>query len=429
MGLGIDEVVDSTINFSRKNYCDYFPENPYPDDIKRVGNSIKSKKMQTFIQKFLDKGLRYLLKKDGAGFLDEYYSYIERIYNYEIPLRDIASKGKIKKSISAYIEDCKTLTKAGRPKSRQAHMELAIKDNIKVDMGDTLYYINTGKSKSQADVKKVTHYYVTSSDLMGEVRKDMRTIFEREHKKYKKENPSDKNISLDDFVKKYHPEAIKEEEIILNAMLLSRDIIDNEEDIYCKDGEEYNVSKYIDMFNKRITGLLVCFKKEIRDKILITNPCDRPVFTTSDMELCSGEPNKPTDQDTYEALMTMEDKEIKFWAAHPEFDVPFLKECNMDWDEIYSEYTERIENERKLGIDKIRAVYDNILSSLTQADITALEEDGTLPSDLDKIITIEPLTGSFISKEYPDIVIGTVSDIVDAVYYKNELNIDDSDIN
>ena len=28
MGLGIDEVVDSTINFSRKNYCDYFPENP-----------------------------------------------------------------------------------------------------------------------------------------------------------------------------------------------------------------------------------------------------------------------------------------------------------------------------------------------------------------------------------------------------------------
>ena len=34
------------------------------------------------------------------------------------------------------------------------------KDNIKVDMGDTLYYINTGKSKSQADVKKVTHYYV-----------------------------------------------------------------------------------------------------------------------------------------------------------------------------------------------------------------------------------------------------------------------------
>ena len=45
MGLGIDEVVDSTINFSRKNYADYFPENPYPEDVKKVGNSVKSKKM------------------------------------------------------------------------------------------------------------------------------------------------------------------------------------------------------------------------------------------------------------------------------------------------------------------------------------------------------------------------------------------------
>ena len=41
MGLGIDEVVSSTINFSRKNYADYFPENPYPKDVKLVGNTIK----------------------------------------------------------------------------------------------------------------------------------------------------------------------------------------------------------------------------------------------------------------------------------------------------------------------------------------------------------------------------------------------------
>ena len=188
MGLGIDEIVDSTINFSRKNYCDYFPENPYPEDIKRVGNSIKSKKMQSFIQKFLDKGLRFLLKKDGAGFLDEYYSYIERIYNYEIPLKDIASKGKVKKSISNYIEDCKVLTKAGRPKSRQAHMELAIKEGVKVDMGDTLYYVNTGTSKSHADVKKVMHFYVDSKDLFGNERKDMKSVYEKEYKQLKNKN-------------------------------------------------------------------------------------------------------------------------------------------------------------------------------------------------------------------------------------------------
>ena len=426
MGLGIDEVVDSTINFSRKNYCDFFPENPYPEDIKKVGNSIKSKKMATFIQKFLDKALRLLLQKNGAGFLDEYYSYIEKIYNYEIPLKDIASKGKVKKSLAAYIEDCKTLTKAGRPKSRQAWMELAIRDGIKVDMGDTLYYINTGQSKSQADVKKVVHYYVKSTDMFGEeVKRDLRTTFEKEHKKYKKENPQFNSITLDEFILKFHPEAVKEEEIILNAMLLSQDIIDSEEDIYCKEGEEYNVPKYIDMFNKRITGLLVCFKKDIRDKILITNPSERPVFTSAEMELCSGEPNKASDQDTYEALMTMEDKEIKFWSAHPEFEIPFLEECDMNWEEIHQGYLDKLEYERQIGIDNVRRTYDEVLSTLTQADIDAIEEEGILPSKLEKIIDIDPVTGFFVSKEYPDIVIGNINDMIDAVYYKGVF---DSDI-
>lgn len=429
MGLGIDEVVDSTINFSRKNYADYFPENPYPEDVKKVGNSVKSKKMAGFIAKFLDKGIRLLLQKNGAGFLDEYYSYLEKIYNYEIPLKDIASKGKVKKSINAYIEDCKVITKAGRPKSRQAWMELAIRDGIKVDMGDTLYYINTGKSKSQADVKKVTHYYINSTNLFDVEKTDMKTVYEKEFKKYKKENPNEK-ISLDDYVQKFYPEAVKEEEIVFNSMLLPREVVDSEEDIFCKDGEEYNVPKYIDMFNKRITGLLVCFKKEIRDKILITNPANRPVFTTAEMELCSGEPNKPTDQDTFTALMTMEDKEIRFWEANPEFEIPFIEECDMNWDDIYQDYKERMEKEKELGIDNVRKVYDDVLNELTIDDIEELEENGTLPLKLEKIIEIDPKTGNFVSKEYPDIVIGSVSDMIDAVYYKNVFDNDyeESDI-
>lgn len=428
MGLGIDEVVQATINFSRKNYCDYFPENDYPEDIKKVGNSIKSKKIPAYIQKFLDRGLRLLLQKKGAEFLDEYYAYVEKIYNYEIPLKDIASKAKVKKTVAAYLEDCKTLTKAGRPKSRQAHMELVIKDNVRVDLGDTLYYINTGKSKSQSDVKKVTHYYVNSEDLFGVERKDMKSVFEKEYKKHKKESSEDKSITLDTFVQKFHPEAVKEEEIILNSQLLPREIIDSEEDFYCEDGIEYNVPKYIEMFNKRITGLLVCFKKDIRDKILITNPENRPVFTSSDMELSSGEPNKPGDQDTYEALMTMEDKEIRFWEAHPEFDIPFLTECDMDWEEIHSDYEERMAREKELGIDNVRKIYEEVISNMTMEDMEELENEGKLPSQLDKIIDIDPVTGNFVSKEYPDIVIGTIADMLDAIMLSSELNIDDSDI-
>ena len=163
MGLGIDEIVSSTINFSRKNYADHFPEKPHPKDVKLVGNTIKSKRMATYISKFLEKGIRLLLNNNGSGFLEEYYNYIEKIYNFQIPLRDIASKGKIKKSINEYLEDIKQVTKAGRPKSRQAWYELAIKENLKVDNGDTVYYINTGTSKSHADVKKVTHWFIVEN--------------------------------------------------------------------------------------------------------------------------------------------------------------------------------------------------------------------------------------------------------------------------
>lgn len=419
MGLGIDEVVESTINFSRKNYADYFPEKSYPEDVKKVGNTIKSKKMPEYIAKFLDKGIRLLLQKKGSEFLDEYYAYIEKIYNYAIPLKDIASKGKVKKTVADYKEDCNTLTKAGRPKSRQAHMELAIKEGIKVDMGDTLYYINIGKSKSQSDVKKVVHYYVTVDDLFGSAKKDMRSTYEREFKKFKQENTPSVDYTLNDYVKQHHPEAVQEEEIILNAVLLPNDVIDSDEDVFCEDNMEYNVPKYIDQFNKRITALLVCFPKIIRDRILITNPADRPIFTEEEMKLSSGEPNKPSDQDTYEELMTMEDKEIRFWMAHPEFEIPFVKECDIDWEETKNEYLTRMEREKELGINTIREKYAEIVGKLTMTEFEAFENDGKLPASLTKIISVDPATGHFVAKQFPDVVIGTVNDFLDSVIYKD----------
>ena len=66
MGLGIDEVVESTINFSRKNYSDYFEDGT----IKMVGNTIKSKKMPEYIAKFLSVGIRLLLEGKGQEFIE-----------------------------------------------------------------------------------------------------------------------------------------------------------------------------------------------------------------------------------------------------------------------------------------------------------------------------------------------------------------------
>ena len=427
MGLGIDEIVSSTINFSRKNYADHFPDKPYPEDVKMVGNTIKSKKMPEYIEKFLDKGIRLLLKNDGQGFLNEYYDYVDKIYSYRIPLKEIASRGKVKKTLNEYVEDCKTITKAGRPKSRQAWMELALKDNLSVNLGETLFYINTGKSKSQSDVKKVTHYYEVGG-LFGD-KMDMRVALEKEWKAAPKTKTivDGVQLSLNEDVKEYHPEITIEDEILLNAMLLPRDMVDAEKDIFCKDvpGMEYNVPKYISQFNNRIKPLLVCFPKEIRDKILISNPSDRPYFTEEQSRLSSGEPNNEGDQDTFEQLMTMEDKEIKFWKAHPEFKIPFLEECGMNWDEIVKDYDERMAREKQLGIDHVREEVEKAIDKMTGEDFDAFEDDGEVPASLKKLVDFDPVTSNFVDKTYPDIVIMTIYDLLDARYAKQNENGED----
>ena len=382
--------------------------------MKLVGNSVKSKKMQSYIAKFLDKGIRHLLKNDGAGFLEEYYNYIEKIYNYQIPLKDIASKGKIKKSLNEYLEDMKTITKAGRPKSRQAWYELAIREGIKVDNGDTIYYINTGKSKSQADIKKVTRWFDIVTTLIGEEKTDITAKIEKEYKIYKKNNKDNNTIlEKEEWIKITYPTATKEDEIIMNCVLLPREILEKDEDVFCSDDIEYNTAKYIDAFNKRITPLLVCFKREIRDRILINNPNDRQYFTEEESQLCSGEPNKISDQDTYEQLMTMEDKEIKFWTKY-NLTPPFIEECGMGkWEDIVSDYEERMIKEKELGIDKEREYYNDCLSKLTSENINEFIEDGTIPASLSKIVELNPVTMDFVSKQYKDIVIGNIYDILD----------------
>ena len=421
MGLVIDEIVDATINFSRKNYADYFPDEPYPKDVKMVGNTIKSKKMPEYIAKFLDKGVRLLLQNKGGEFLTEYYNYIEKIYNYQIPIRQIASKGKIKKTIEEYKLDCQTLTKAGSKKSRQAWMELAINNNLKVDLGQTLYYINTGTKKADADVKKITHYYKTDGDTgeKVEITKDIEKawrLYQKENKDKIKSATKGYYLTKNELIQGEYPLAVCEDEIILNTVLVPADIIDNESDVLCKDGEEYNVPKYIEQFNKRITPLLVCFSKDIRDKILIDNPSDRKFFTEEESKLCSGQPNKDGDQDSYEQIMTMEDKEIKFWLRHPEWEIPFLKECNMDWEKIKSDYIERIEKEKQLGVDKIREQFDSIINNLKPEDLDEIE-DGVLPSAIEKLVVLDPKTSRLMSKEFDDVVIATIYDLFDLREY------------
>lgn len=384
MGLGVDEFCDSTINFSRKNYADKLASGK----TKKVGNTIKSRRMAGYIDNFLSPAIDLLLNGKGLEFLNMYYDYIDKIYNFQIPVKDIASKGKIKKTLKEYVTDCNTLTKAGSKKARQAWYELALENNLKVDLNDTIYYVNTASNNSQSsDVKKVLHQYTIVDGEEVELKGKVKTNILKEWAE--KNNVDYKSLKTKDVKEILKPHIKREyEEIILNCKMIPTEIAEAEEDLLCcdiSDDFEYNVDKYITMFNKRISVLLVCFSPDIRNRILITKPSDRPTFTEKECELSCGYPNKETDQDTYEALMTPERKEIEFWLSVDKVP-PFAKECSIDWDKLVRDYKELKERETDIIFQEENTKYLTALANLTKEDYMAFEEDEKIPKSIDDIV-------------------------------------------
>lgn len=439
MGLDEDEVIPANITCARKNYLDLLDNG----EVKMVGNTLKSKKMPIYIEKFIAKAAELLLHNKGKEFIEYYYDYIEKIYNMQIPLKDIASVGKIKTSIKEYKEGCKQLTAAGSKKARQAWYELAIKENLNVNMGDSIYYINTGKKKGDSDVKRITKFYYMNNgekidyavDEKGEKMLDRRgnvisltKYLEKQFNLYKKEHKGTKT-KIYDFGKTLFPNLEEDDIVIFNCVLLTNDLVEDEEDHFCDEDFEYNVDKYIEMFNKRIRPLLVVFDRNIRtyvnekgkevDNILITNPKDRKTFTEEETKLVSGQPFNETDQDTYEQLMTMEDKEIRFWLSIDKVPTYIEYIDGMDWEKIKEEYLSRQEEMKQDGIKQEIEQYNKIIENLTQNDVTELVEDGILPEKLLSIIDENFQTGIFKSKKW-GIKLGTIYDIIDKDFNKTE---------
>jgi len=251
MGLDTDGQWPATINVARKNYALLTDKGK----VKLTGNTIKSKKLQTYVAEFLDAGLRLLLDGKGSEFLESYYQYVDDLFNLKIPISKIANKARVKQSVDDYKKHITKRTKSGSLMSRQAHMELVVKENIPVGLGDTIYYINNGTRKSHGDVQK------------------------------------------------------KGDEVILNCYLVNEKEISENPDML----GEYNVPRYISAFNKRIEPLLVVFSPEIRDEILIEDPANRPFFTKSQTQLVRGYPRRDGDQDTLDEVLTLSDSEIAYW--------------------------------------------------------------------------------------------------------------------
>jgi hypothetical protein len=146
-------------------------------------------------------------------------------------------------------------TKAGNSMSRMAHMELALQQNLNVSLGDVIMYVNNGLKASHGDVQK------------------------------------------------------KGDGVQINCYMLDKDILDNDPNLT----GDYNVPRAITTFNKRIEPLLVCFKTEVREALIVNNPEDRGIFTTAQCELINGEPFEESDQDKLEDVLAITDAEMSYW--------------------------------------------------------------------------------------------------------------------
>jgi DNA polymerase elongation subunit (family B) len=276
MALDTDGTWPSCINLARKNYAVMESSGK----VKLTGNTIKSKKLPLYIEDFLDKGVKQLLEGKGQEFVEWYYEYVQKIFNLEIPLMKIAQRAKVKLSLDDYKKRCTQKTKAGSLMSRMAHMELAIKHNLNVQLGDVIYYVNNGLRASHGDVQKITKTNYTKKEL---------DLFTQENGK----EPEDKSTST----------------IQLNCYMLEPNEIENNPNLK----GEYNIQRAITTFNKRIAPLLVVFKEEVRDGLIVNNPEERGFFTKDQCELINGVPFKEGDQDTLEEVLTLSDGEVKYW--------------------------------------------------------------------------------------------------------------------
>jgi hypothetical protein len=218
-----------------------------------------------------------LLEGNGKAFVEYYYEYLQTIYDKKIPLSKIAQRAKVKLTLDEYKKRLTTKTKAGNSMSRMAHMELAIQNGLGVNLGDVILYVNNGTKASQGDVQKMTVKQIKDTNAVN--------LFN---------NPKAKPVT---------------DGVMVNCYMLDKDILEKDPDLT----GDYNVPRAITTFNKRIEPLMVVFQDEVRNHLIVDNPQDRGIFTTSQCELINGNPLGVGDQDDLNDVLTISEQEMSYW--------------------------------------------------------------------------------------------------------------------
>jgi DNA polymerase elongation subunit (family B) len=302
MGVDDDGISESCLNLSRINYATLSltkdKNGEIKEKIKLTGNTIKSKVLPEYIEEFIDKGLNLILHGKGNEFVDYYYNYAEDIRYMQIPLKKIASKSRVKTSLSAYKKRGKD--KNGRQKGMQAHMELLIKrrEEQAIELFEKhkneLEY-NKQKELSPDDKMKLVINYMPPEPELDSVVYYVNTGYVKSHGDSKE---------------------IKDKET--GEMRMASTLISN------KDLQEnpnmtgtYNYEKYLDAFNKKVESILVGFEPEVAKKILVkiikkgekAGELRKGEFSPlkNELEL------KSFDFDDFDESMHLEKREVDFW--------------------------------------------------------------------------------------------------------------------
>jgi hypothetical protein len=98
--------------------------------------------------------------------------------------------------------------------------------------------------------------------------------------------------------------------VMVNCYMLDKDILDNDPDLT----GDYNVPRAITTFNKRIEPLMVVFKDEVRKGLIVNDPAERGIFTTTQCELINGHPLEEGSQDRLqEDVLDITEAELLYW--------------------------------------------------------------------------------------------------------------------
>ena len=303
MSIDMDDIFISCLNLSRINYATLAlvkdkKTGEQKEKVKLSGNTIKSKVMPEYIEDFIDKGFKLLLHGKGKEFFEYYNDYVGNLYYQRIPLKKIASKSKVKTTISAYRKRGKD--KNGRVKGKQAHMELLIeqREQIACELFE--------KHKNEFDFDKIK-MPTTAEEKMKFISNYMPPEPELDSVIYlvntgtKKSKGNSATITdKETGEKRFCATLISTEDLQENPDMLGN----------------YNAEKYLSAFNKRVSTLLAGFEPEIAKKFLSKTVTDRKTketkfvqasFASYELEL------KNFDLDNIDESMYLEKYEIDYW--------------------------------------------------------------------------------------------------------------------